>query len=146
MNSAKKSEIRLTIEVSDPNANEAILLDYLRGDGKPRSYRDTILCALKAFWLPAALIQKGASDKIIYQATIDSLYALILQLKYLEQKTGIHQPFDFHLMSQPERAKDNVDLTTSFSTKQEQGSIDNHPSTTEEVGSTNGSSVYPDLI
>lgn len=159
MSSSKRTEIRLSIDASNPNLPEVILLNYLRGDGKPRSYRDTILSALKAFWLPVALIDKGAGEQVIYQATIDALYALILQLKYLEQKTGIKLSItgdrvlrtsieEHHSTDRRPNNDDSVfpaPKTPPQNTSLQKGT--EHSQRLETTQNNNNlSSVYPDLI
>ncbi len=94
MNSPKKLEIRISIDATNLDAPEVILREYLRSDDKPRSYREMIFSALRAFWLPVALMKRGADPAVVHQATVDSLYVLMMQCKYLEQKTGVALQID----------------------------------------------------
>lgn len=78
-------EFRFEVKDERPDNPEVVLIEYLRNSSThPWPYRERVITALKAFWLPLALEENAASADVLQRHTLAALNCLKNQQSYLE--------------------------------------------------------------
>ena len=86
---AKKISKEIRLQIKDEASEEVLLNEYLHDRGScPYGYREMIMLALKAFWLPFAYKRLGVRGEELRKATIDSIYQLQMHVSYLHSQIG----------------------------------------------------------
>lgn len=89
MGKLKKNPKEIRLLIKDETSDEVVLNEYLHDkQACPYSYREMVMLALKAFWLPFAYQRLGASSEQLRKVTIDAIYQLQRHLNYLYSQIG----------------------------------------------------------
>ncbi|MBD2357663.1 hypothetical protein H6G41_24140 [Tolypothrix sp. FACHB-123] len=100
------------------NEMDAFMLDYIAAS----SVRDTtemILLALRAFWLPIAVVNSKEIDEATKQRVVtDACYTLLHQLRQIHAAAGLSNSQDLRLTLNPERSPSSTDSKSNTQTVQ----------------------------
>lgn len=128
MDNNKPIEYRCRIALEPQEFNDALVKFLKAKDSKAFTERDKVYSAVAGYWMPFAMRDAGFSEGESQQCAKESVYRLILHIRYLAQSFGLDLSEDASGLQfttpksnssiMPKTAKDDID-DFDLSTQQE---------------------------